>query len=197
MGVLLRGVSHFSLAICPALVSSLLCSYCALTGRARDVACAPCARGQERYHGQQERAETALDDHLGMFASDDVPHHASRARAGDRRLVSPNPRVLRPAALPPRLWSAPRELPCPACAAAPSVSPWRGAGATGPPPPPGAPPPDAAHSLPPAPAHRAAAACRPAAWAPRRAAPAAPARSPAHPAAAVASHAGSLATAPK
>src|SRR5215470_19125162 len=49
-------VSHCSLAMCPALVSSLLCSYCALTGRARDVARASCARDQERCHGQQEPA---------------------------------------------------------------------------------------------------------------------------------------------
>jgi len=34
-----RALSHFSLAICPALVSSRLCSYCALTGCACDVAC--------------------------------------------------------------------------------------------------------------------------------------------------------------
>src|SRR5215813_4078499 len=94
MGVLLRAVSHFSLAICPALVSSLLCSYCALMRRARDVACAPCARGQERCHGPQELAETALDGYLGTCEGGDGPHHASRAHAGDRRLVSPNPRGL-------------------------------------------------------------------------------------------------------
>src|SRR4029453_17489637 len=126
------------------------------------VACAPCARGQERCHGQQEPAETALDGYLGMCAGGDGPHRASRAHAGDRRRVSPNPRGPRPAAPPPGLWSAPRGLPCPACAAAPSVSLWPGADATAPPLRLAVPPPDAVHSLPPAPGHRAAAACRPA-----------------------------------
>src|SRR5215475_9410442 len=197
MGTHQRAVSHFSLAICPALVSSLLCSYCALMGRAHNVACAPCARGQERCHGQQELAETTLDGHLGRCAGGDGPYHASRAHAGDRRRVSPNPRGPRPAAPPPRLWSAPRGWRCPACAAAPSVSPWPGADATAPPLRPAGPPPDAAHSLPPAPAHRAAAGCRPAAEAPPRGAPAPPARCLAHPAAAAVSHAARRATAPR
>src|SRR5215510_6795555 len=190
MLALLRAVSHFSLARCPALVSSLLCSYCALRGRAHNVACAPYARGQKRCHGQQELAETMLDGHLGRCAGGDGPHHASRAHAGDRRRVSPNPRGPRPAAPPPRLWSAPPGPQCRACAGAPSVSRWRGAGATAPPRRPAVPPPDAAHSLPPAPAHRAAAACRPAAEAPPRGAPAPPARCPAHLAAAAACRAG-------
>src|SRR5215831_16107286 len=98
--------------------------------------------------------------------------------AADRRLVSPNLRALRPAAPPPRLWSAPLGPPCRACARVPSVSRWRGAGATGPPLRPSVPPRDAAHSPPPAPGHRAAAACPPAARAPPRGAPARPARSP-------------------
>src|SRR5215467_10308711 len=156
-------MSHCSLAMCPVLVSSLCCSYYALTGRARDVACAPCARGQECCHGQQELAETALDGYLGTCAGGDGPHHASRAHARDRQLVSPNPRGPRPAAPPPRLWSALLGLRCSACAAASSVSLWPGAAVTAPPLRPAGPPQDAAHSLPPAPAHRAAAACRPAA----------------------------------
>src|SRR5207249_1163978 len=121
----------------------------------------------------------------------------SPARAVDRRLVSPNLRVPRPATPPPRLWSAPLGLPSQACAAAPSVSPWPGADATAPPPPPDAPPRDAAHSLPPAPAHRAAAACYPVGRAPRRGVPAPPATSPGHPTAAAACRAGPPATAPR
>src|SRR5438132_6263236 len=75
--------------------------------------------------------------------------------------LNPNPPAPRPAAPPPRLWSAPPVPPGPAYAAAPSVSPWPAAAATALPPPPAAPPPDVAHSLRPAPAHTAAAACPP------------------------------------
>src|SRR5207249_11273611 len=76
---------------------------------------------------------------------------------------------------PPRLWATlavPRSR---ACAAAPSVSPWPGAGARALPPPRGAPPRGAAHSLPPALVHTAAATGPPAAPAPCRGAPAPPA----------------------
>src|SRR5205823_7444774 len=85
--------------------------------------------------------------------------------------VTPSPPAPRPADPPPRLWSAPPGPRGPACAAAPSVSPWPAAGATALPPPPGAPPPDAAHSLRPAPAHRAVAACPRAVWDRHRDAP--------------------------
>jgi hypothetical protein len=85
-----------------------------------------------------------------------VYHPAWDSQVAGRGLVSPNPRVLRPAAPRPRLWSALRGPQCPACVAAPSVSRWRDAGATGPPPPRGARPRGAAHNLPRAPAHRAA-----------------------------------------
>jgi hypothetical protein len=47
----------------------------------------------------------------------DVYDHASPARTEDRQLVSPNPPVPRPAAPPPRLWSAPPRSPCRACTA--------------------------------------------------------------------------------
>src|SRR6266487_6209169 len=71
--------------------------------------------------------------------------------------LNPN-RPARPrAGLPPRLSSGLPALPSPACPAAPSVSPWRAAAATAPLPPPGGPPRGAAHSLPPAPGHTAAA----------------------------------------
>src|SRR5262249_3902979 len=117
--------------------------------------------------------------------------------AAIKRLVSPNPRARPPAAPPPRLWSVPLGPQGPACAAVLSVSPWPGAGATGPPPPPSGPRRDAAHSLPPAPGHTAAAASRPVARAPPRGAPAPPARSLGHPAAAAACRAGRPATAPR
>src|SRR5215471_16808494 len=89
------------------------------------------------------------------------PHETPACRsawddvAADKRLISPNPRAPRPAAPPPRLWSAPLGPPCPACAAVPSVSRWRVVGARAPLPPPNAPRRGGAHSLPPAPGHRA------------------------------------------
>src|SRR3989442_12494103 len=56
-------ISHWQSAQAP--VSSRLCAYCSSTRPARDVACPPCAGGQERWHGQQEPAWTTLDCYLG------------------------------------------------------------------------------------------------------------------------------------
>src|SRR5262249_61098980 len=97
-------------------------------------------------------------------------HGMARPQAGGG-LVSPNPRALRPAAPPPHLWSAPLGPQYRACAGAPSVSPWRGAWATGPPLPRGVPPRGAGHSPLRAPAPRAGGGGPPGARAPRRGAP--------------------------
>src|SRR5215813_755879 len=60
MVALCFAVSHFSLAICPELVSSLLCSCCSPTRPARDVACPPCTRS-----GALAEAAGAYIDHVG------------------------------------------------------------------------------------------------------------------------------------
>jgi len=65
MAALLRVMSHFSLAMCPAPVSSRLCSCCSPTRPARDAACHPCARGEKRWHGQREPLWKTLHGHLG------------------------------------------------------------------------------------------------------------------------------------
>src|SRR5262245_15286041 len=53
MVALCLAVSHFSLASAQAPVAALFCWCCSPTRPARDVACPPCARGEERWHGQQ------------------------------------------------------------------------------------------------------------------------------------------------
>ena len=78
-----RAVSHFSLAICPGPVASLLCWCCSPTRPARDAVCPPCARSQERWYGQRELAWTTLDAHLGDICMGDVHDHACQHAPSD------------------------------------------------------------------------------------------------------------------
>jgi hypothetical protein len=90
---LLHAVSHFSLAICPEPISSLLYACCFPTRPARDVACPPYARGQECWPVRQEPTCITSDACPGDTC---LWSHAGPRPAYKRRLPPRNSRYAPP-----------------------------------------------------------------------------------------------------